>query len=194
MVKIIQLTQGLQATVDDEDWPKIKHKRWYAGCNRRMNRVYAMAQKGHGVGSGVVFLHRLLFEAKPNQRLVHVNGDSLDNRKANLCLFKNSGCRRKARTYGGKEPSSKFRGVCVTRSCGKQEINAHIVFNGYPVFLGTFASEESAAKFYDHAARVLLTRPRLNFPDFFSERLLEQAEQHLAARGIKAEKPAEPQA
>jgi hypothetical protein len=194
MVRVIPLTQGFQTIIDEEDWSKVQGYKWYAACtNRRMNRFYAVAPRK--IGCGVVFLHRLLLpDIQPNQRLVHVNGNSLDNQKSNLCLFRNSGCRQKDRVYAGKEPSSKFRGVCVTRSCGKQEINAHIVFNGYPVFLGIFASEESAAKFYDHAARVLLTRPCLNFPDFFSERLLEQAEQRLVARGIKTEKRAETQA
>jgi hypothetical protein len=153
-----------------------------------------MAHKRHGVGSGIVFLHKLLLpDIQPNQRLVHMNGNSLDNQKSNLCLFRNSGCRRKGRVYAGKEPSSKFRGICSTVSYGKPEIQARIVFNGHPVFLGTFQSEESAAKFYDHAARVLLTRPRLNFPDFFSEPLLRKVENRLVARGIRPQEPLEPQ-
>jgi hypothetical protein len=192
MVKVIPLTQGFSTIIDDEDWAKVKHKKWYAGRNRRVNRVYALAQRGHGVGTGVTYLHRLILSGVSGH-VVHINGNSLDNRKLNLTQTRNSGCRSKDRVYGGKKPSSKFRGVVCTTSYGKPAVYTDIVFNGKIEFLGRFETEEIAAVVYDHAARLLHTNPRLNFPGFFSERLLRKVEQRLVARGIRPENPLEPQ-
>jgi hypothetical protein len=188
MVKTIPLTRGLSTIVDDQDWETVKNRKWFAACT---GRVYAAT--GQKQGLGLLFLHRLLLNAPQGKHVIHVDGNGLNNTRGNLCLYRNSGCRRKIRIYGDKETSSKFLGVCETISYGKREINANIVFDGRKEFLGTFQTQEAAAKYYDHAARVLLRRPRLNFPDFFDERLLERVKQRLAARGIATRKPMETQ-
>ena len=80
----------------------------------------------------------------------HENGNGLDNRRENLRLATHSQNQRNRRRTRDKV----YKG---TRRNGKKWV-AHIV-------LGTFASEEEAARAYDHAATLLYGEfARLNFP------------------------------
>jgi hypothetical protein len=130
-------------------------------------------------GHGVIYLHRLLLNAKLGQRIIHLDNDGLNNQRSNLCLHLNSGCRLKARTYANKKPTSEFKGVYVS-TC----IRAQLYVNRRKLQLGSFKSQEAAAKFRDHVARLALHKPTLNFPDVIDEDLLREAEQYLASRGI----------
>ena len=66
----------------------------------------------------------------------------------------------------GKENSSRYRGVAIHKSTGRWE--AHLWAHGQQLYLGSFASEETAARVFDRAC--LRVRPRdaavkmLNFP------------------------------
>lgn len=58
--------------------------------------------------------------------------------------------------------ASMYKGVCVTRN---NLWRAAIYINGQQIYLGTYVSEEEAAKKYDSAARHFFYFPRrLNFP------------------------------
>lgn len=54
--------------------------RWHLGGRARQ---YAMALTPHGT----VLLHRLIVRARPGQRVKHLNGDRLDNRRENLWVL-----------------------------------------------------------------------------------------------------------
>src|SRR5215211_8088367 len=67
--------------IDAEDWPRISEFKWYVssdGGTRMYVSTYADKKK--------TYLHRMILEASNGQRVDHRNGDSLDNRKANLRL------------------------------------------------------------------------------------------------------------
>lgn len=70
-----------QALVDPQDVEQAQLHRWYLGGRKRKYVVTCMP------GAGTVLLHRLLLGAGPDDRVGHLNGDTLDNRRANLHLL-----------------------------------------------------------------------------------------------------------
>jgi hypothetical protein len=70
--------RGKAATIDDEDEPLVKGRRWI------YDKGYAVASK---YPSGVESMHRLIMKCTdPNKVVDHINGDRLDNRRENLRL------------------------------------------------------------------------------------------------------------
>jgi len=82
------------------------------------------------------------------ERPDHINHDSLDNRRSNLRLASVLENNRNARCVSSKKLSH-FKGVTKNRSGWMARIRVNGKLNG----LGTFHSEEEAAKAYDRAAR-----------------------------------------
>lgn len=82
----------------------------------------------------------------------HINGNGLDNRRANLRpvqSLENNRNSRKPKSFRGRLPTSKYKGVSMHqgrwRSCIKVSYRQ--------VHLGMFAAEIDAALAYDEAAR-----------------------------------------
>lgn len=70
-----------QALVDPQDVEQAQLHRWYLGGRKRKYVVTCMPS------AGTVLLHRLLLGAGPDDRVGHLNGNTLDNRRANLYLL-----------------------------------------------------------------------------------------------------------
>ncbi len=75
MVRSIELTQGREALVDDEDYDQVSQFKWYAGKIR--NTYYAMRTVDHATQ----YMHTLITGYVKTD---HKNGNGLDNRKENL--------------------------------------------------------------------------------------------------------------
>jgi HNH endonuclease len=97
------------------------------------------------------------------EEIDHANGDGLDNRRANLrpaTHGQNQQNSRKARTYGGLPPTSRYKGVSRFSARWKAEIRSPL---GY-FYLGLFDKEEDAARAYDaKAEQIYGAFARLNF-------------------------------
>lgn len=74
-MKLVLLTRGAVAIVDDEDFDRvIKLGSWHL-CNG-----YAAKRQG----KGLIYLHQLIAGISPLMVTDHINRDRLDNRRANL--------------------------------------------------------------------------------------------------------------
>ena len=134
--------------IDAEDWPRISGFKWQVSSNGK-GRMYVHTE----IGGKKRYLHRLILRAPKSQWVDHMNGDPLDNRKANLRLAtpqQNMFNRRKAQTYGRKPTASTFKGVTWDRSRGRYK--ARIKKNGVNHHLGYFHDPREAALAYDSAA------------------------------------------
>ena len=135
----ITLTKGFEAVVDAADFETL----FGLGVKWCVNDGYAFNAK-HGR------MHRFLLGAKSGQMVDHVNGDKLDNRRANLRLATNSQNQANRRAVRG---ASQFKGVCRQRRPASKDVwVARLVVEGRQLHLGSFDDEVSAAKAYDAAA------------------------------------------
>ncbi|MHC4389402.1 MAG: HNH endonuclease, partial [Planctomycetota bacterium] len=80
----------------------------------------------------------------------HINGDGLDNRKANLRL---ATVAQNAWNANKRNPRSGYKGVCFAGE--KRLWRAAIVCNRKRIHLGYFRDRTTAAKAYDTAAKRL---------------------------------------
>jgi hypothetical protein len=112
----IYLDEGKWTTLDEEDYYRFGNLKWSIGGGRNNFYVIRAARNEDGQIK-IVRLHREIMNA-PNGLLVdHRNGDSLDNRRANLRLAtrgQNSCNRRKTKT----KTSSRFIGVSFFKRNG----------------------------------------------------------------------------
>jgi HNH endonuclease len=76
---ILYLTQGYQAEIDEADWARVSIRRWHVHFNRG-GSPYARAS----IGGWKVYLGRFLLEPPKDMDVDHINGNTLDYRRANL--------------------------------------------------------------------------------------------------------------
>jgi hypothetical protein len=94
-------------------------------------------------------MHRQIMQVPDGMVCDHINGNSLDNRKANLrpgTYAQNSWNRGK----GKVKSYSRYKGVSMSKKDRKRQ--AQICVNGKRKYPGRFKTEDEAAKSYDKAA------------------------------------------
>jgi len=83
-MKTITITRGLEVIVDDADYVRLVGFKWCA-CGPA-GYVYASRMvRVPGGGQRMALMHRVLL-GEPDGIVWHINGDGLDNRRANLRL------------------------------------------------------------------------------------------------------------
>lgn len=126
---------------------------------------FGLREKSIGETSGYAsirgqLLHRILMGDPQSLQVDHINGDPLDCRRSNLRLVTGAQNRGNTKARAG---TSRFKGVHRDRRT--RSWTAAINFGGRVRRLGSFATEEDAARAYDAAARELRRGlDRLNFP------------------------------
>lgn len=135
----IPLTHGKVALVDSDAVHLVFGHKWWAV--KKGPRFYAVTD----VKRKRVYMHRLLLCT--NLDVDHINGDGLDNRRANL----RAATRQENVSNMRKRPgSSKFKGVCWDKR--RDKWMAKIMVDYKTRFLGYFKDEIEAARAYDAAA------------------------------------------
>lgn len=82
MTKTISLTQGEVALVDDEDFEWLNHHTW--ACQKSRATCYAIREEYSDGKQTKVYMHRQILHSQRGQRTHHINGNGLDNRRANI--------------------------------------------------------------------------------------------------------------
>ncbi len=155
MTTEIQLSRGMVALVDDEDYPILSMRSWYAWeSNPKTGPIWYAVRDAYPLGTvrgRAVFvrMHRVILGAKPGEKVDHKDGNGLDNRKHNLRLCtdqQNARNSMKARV----PRSSLFKGVSWNK--WKKRWSASICLDYKVKLLGMFQEEQDAARAYDNAA------------------------------------------
>ncbi|MCP5399876.1 HNH endonuclease [Novosphingobium sp.] len=131
----VRVGRTRHALIDRDDHPLV------AGHSWRFNGRYAYAKSG----SQTILMHRLLTGAEAGFVVDHIDGDGLNNQRYNLrvCTQAENALNRR-RTFG----MSRFKGVYFDRGGWRSAVQ----INGRRHRLGTFTTEEQAARAYDKKA------------------------------------------
>jgi len=156
----IYLGEDAWTILDQQDYYRFAGFKWEIAGND--NKFYAVRNIMAGSSrTTTVRLHRLIMDCPKDLVVDHINGDSLDNRRANLRLATQAqnlhNRKKKANT------SSQFIGASFNKS--HRYWCSQIKVNGKSLWLGSFDNEIAAARAYDKAARMYHKEfARLNFP------------------------------
>lgn len=159
-MKKIQLSQGLEAIIDDEDFDWLNQWKWSASAQGKRpetikyRAVRIVSDNGKQC---CILMHREILGAPDGVGVDHFNGNPLDNQRRNLRLATQTQNMLNATAH--IDAGSPFKGVYWQKDISRWRARFR------KTHLGTFIDEVEAAKAYDRAANAYDPNfARLNFP------------------------------
>lgn len=141
IIKIHSKRHGdFETIIDDSDYPLIQSIGGIWGISYKANRKVVYVEKR--INDRIVGLHRFLLNAKTGDYVDHINHNTLDNRRHNLRICKNSTNLRNGRIRVNN--TSGISGVCWDKSRSKW--SAIIKVNYKSIHLGRYDSFENAVQ------------------------------------------------
>lgn len=139
-MKLIPLTKGMFAMVDDADYPVLSRFKWHASKD---GKTFYPQNVNFGR------MHSVLVTACKPLEVDHIDRNGLNNQRSNLRI-----CTHQQNNWnqGKKKPgTSKYKGVSWFPA--RKKWMAKMRIKGKNTHLGCFQNEDDAAKCYDkHAA------------------------------------------
>lgn len=150
-MKLIPLTKGYSAEVDDEDYDRLAAFRWHVALTGRRNqRPYARRAVWVDGKSRSIAMHREILGF--GGFIDHRDGNGLNNQRSNLrrCTRSDNMANSAPRLHR----ASQWKGVTRNTNKGRAEWpwRARIAKNGTGFHLGHFRQEYNAATAYNFAA------------------------------------------
>jgi AP2 domain len=154
--RIIPLTQGQVALVDEADYKRLSKWKWHAQWDDKKNSFYAVhnmmigSRRDPGPRQRGISMHRMVLHLSfgDKRKAEHKNGFTLDNRRNNLRFANHAqNLQNRGKTRAN---TSGFKGVSLRKMTGKWQ--AKITVNGSQIYLGVFLSAQEASNAYKAAA------------------------------------------
>ena len=140
-MKRIPLSKHLFALVDDEDFWTLAEQRWssvaagFSGTGKPRH----VAGRNNPETNGTILMHRVILDAPPDKEVDHIDGNPLNNQRANLRLCSKSDNR--CNVPGRKTSKSGLKGVSWSGSLPSRPWAAEISRNHKRYRLGYFATK-----------------------------------------------------
>lgn len=145
-MKVIELTKGQVAIVDDEDFERIAQWRWHINT-----QGYAVRKRRNPDGSKTTLLmHREVLNAPKGVFIDHRNMHRTDNRRENLRITSRAGNRANSRANKGTKVG--LKGVILIKGAIRKPYCAQIRYEGKTRHIGVFATAQEAHEAYCKAA------------------------------------------
>lgn len=164
-MRIVKLTHGMTARVDDADYERVSRHNWHVKTRETSKSIRHYAgtnlRRGPKAADGYrwIMMHRFILN-EPDGEIDHIDGDGLNNCRDNLRVCTHAENMRNRRTYsetGYLGVTVKYRAIKRGRGSWKAALGKRS--------LGHFSSAEAAARAYDAAATKEYGEfARLNFP------------------------------
>lgn len=138
-MKEIKLSKGYVAIVDDDDYERLSHYKWY--CNQGY-ATRTIKENGRRRGE---LMHRAIIKAPIGMDIDHINRNPLDNRKCNLRV-----ATRSQNNANKVQREGSFKGACWRPI--PRRWKAYIKVDHKQIHLGYFSNAIDAAKAYNAAA------------------------------------------
>jgi hypothetical protein len=141
--------RGYEVLIDDEDYEKIIQHNWFP-CTPGKLTYFFFYERENGKRH-YYKLHRFLLNAPEGSVVDHIDGNTLDNRKANLRITDWKG---NARNHGlSSTNTSGYRGVKYDKE--KNRWRATIQIKENHIHLGYYPSKEIASYIYEEATKII---------------------------------------
>lgn len=157
MQQIYLRNRGVFTIVDDDVYPTVCRFAWFlSGDGYAVRTQWIPTAKTRRR----IWLHHQVLDTEGEKVIDHINGDRLDNRRANLRLVsRGQNARNRAKS---SNKTVGFKGVYFVKP--RNNWHAEIHADGRHYNLGSYATAEEAAHAYDGAALALHGEfARLNF-------------------------------
>lgn len=151
--RLIPLTQGKFALVDEEDYERVSKLNWvYCPRRKTTGHAYRIQFQWLGVGKKPIQkhirMHRFILGAPSNMQVDHKDGNPLNNQKSNLRLCTH--LQNSRNTSLRWSNTSGFKGISWSQK--RQKWLVRIGVGGETKYLGRYSNIHDAAVAYDKAA------------------------------------------
>lgn len=152
-MRLIPLTQGQWALVDDADYEWLIAHTWCAHkCRGKIDKFYAVTHIRDETGKlKLVSMHRLITNCPKGMVVDHEDNNGLNNQRFNIRVCTHSqNQHNRGRDSDGRQ---KYKGVTIHKRNKTNPYQAAICVNWRNIYLGMYPTDVLAALAYDAAAR-----------------------------------------
>lgn len=145
-MKLIKLTRGKFAQIDDEDFEELNKYKWRTHKNG--NGFYAIRRPSVNGKQIMVWMHRVILNPEPGMVTDHIDGDGLNNKRSNLRIAtRQENCRNRINANHNNRLGIKGVSWCKE----KKKFASHIQIGKKQIHLGRFFCLEKAKKAHREA-------------------------------------------
>jgi hypothetical protein len=153
----VPLGKGKEAVIDATDVWLVEHRNWSVTVHGYARTAIESDKRPSGTA---IFMHRFLIGAPKGTYVDHIDGDKLNNTRANLrlCTMAENQANRSAQSNN----KTGYKGVSFCKKTGRYR--AQLVNESRIYRIGRFDTAEEAARAYDAVAKQTAGEfARLNF-------------------------------